>query len=73
MAKPYPRDLRERVVPVVEGGLSRRQAADEFNVGNFSATFVRCLWCGHADGNASHGLPRRRPLEHCDLSTLMIV
>src|SRR5215831_2367760 len=33
MAKPYSKDLRERVVAAVEGGLSRRQAAALFRVG----------------------------------------
>jgi transposase len=33
MAKPYSKDLRERVVAAVEGGLSRRQAAALFDLG----------------------------------------
>jgi transposase len=33
MAGPYSQDLRDRVVAAVEGGLSRRQAADLFRVG----------------------------------------
>jgi putative transposase len=33
MAKPYSEDLRERVVAAVEGGLSRRRAADLFALG----------------------------------------
>src|SRR4030088_2813178 len=33
MARPYSRDLRERVVRAVEGGLSRRGAALVFGVG----------------------------------------
>ena len=33
MARPYSRDLRERVVRSVEGGLSRRRAARMFGVG----------------------------------------
>ena len=33
MARPYARDLRERVVRAVEGGLSRRRAAVVFEVG----------------------------------------
>ena len=38
MAKPYSTDLRERVVAAVEeGGLSRRQAAARFGVGESSA------------------------------------
>ena len=32
MARPYSRDLRERVVRAVEGGLSRRQAATMFEL-----------------------------------------
>ena len=32
MARPYSRDLRERVVRAVEGGLSRRQAAVVFEL-----------------------------------------
>jgi transposase len=32
MARPYSRDLRERVVGAVEGGLSRRRAAKRFGV-----------------------------------------
>ena len=38
MAKPYSMDLRERVVAAVEeGGLSRREAAARFGVGESSA------------------------------------
>jgi transposase len=33
MARPYSADLRERVIAVVEGGLSRRRAASLFGVG----------------------------------------
>ena len=33
MSKPYSEDLRERVVGAVEGRLSRRQAAEVFDVG----------------------------------------
>ena len=33
MARPYSRDLRERVVRAVEGGLSRRRTASVFGVG----------------------------------------
>lgn len=42
MSRPYSRDLRERVVGAVEGGLSRRQAAARFKVG--ISTVVR--WVG---------------------------
>jgi transposase len=37
MAEPLSIDLRERVVAVVEGGMSRRQAAGHFRVGVSSA------------------------------------
>jgi transposase len=33
MARPYSPDLRERVIDAVLGGMSRRRAADLFNVG----------------------------------------
>lgn len=33
MAKPYSKDLRDRVVAAVEGGQSRRQTASLFGVG----------------------------------------
>jgi transposase len=33
MARPYSKDLRERVVGAVDGGLSRRQTASLFGVG----------------------------------------
>jgi transposase len=33
MSRPYSQDLRERVVAAVEGGLSRRQVAEVFDVG----------------------------------------
>ena len=41
MGKPHSLDLRERVVVAVDGGLSRRQAAERFEVSAASA--VR--WC----------------------------
>ena len=44
MARPYSRDLRERVVGAVEGGLSRRKAAEVFGVGIATVvTWVR-VW-----------------------------
>ncbi len=33
MARPYSKDLRERVVAAVDGGMSRRRAASVFGVG----------------------------------------
>ena len=37
MGKPYSMDLRERVVAAIKGGLSRRQAAARFGVGESTA------------------------------------
>jgi transposase len=37
MARPYSLDLRERVVEAIEGGLSRREAAELFGVGPSTA------------------------------------
>jgi len=44
MTKPLSLDLRERVVAAVDGGMSRRQAAERFGVGIASA--IR--WCQRA-------------------------
>lgn len=33
MGKPYSMDLRERVIAVIEGGMSTRQAAARFSIG----------------------------------------
>jgi len=52
MAKPYSLDLRERVVAtVVEGGLSRRQAASVFDVA--ISTVVHWVRRFHETGSAS--------------------
>jgi transposase len=37
MAPPYSQDLRDRVIAAVEGGLSRRQAAELFKIGASTA------------------------------------
>lgn len=37
MAKPYSMDLRERVIAAIEGGLSRREAAARFGIGESTA------------------------------------
>ena len=37
MGKPYPLDLRKRVVAAIEGGMSRNQAAKQFGVANSTA------------------------------------
>ena len=48
MARSYSRDLRERVVRAVEGGLSRRKAAAVFGVG--IATVIEWLRVWREDG-----------------------
>ncbi len=48
MARPYSRDLRERVVGAVERGLSRRRAAAVFGVG--IATVIEWLRVWRASG-----------------------
>ena len=54
MARPYSIDLRERVVAaVVEGGLSRRQAAERFGVG--ISTVIRWVSQFHATGSVAPG------------------
>lgn len=54
MTKPLSMDLRKRVVAAVDGGLSRRQAAERFGVAIASA--IR--WCGRA---RETGEPRPKP------------
>jgi transposase len=44
MARPYSRDLRERVVQSVEGGLSRRRAASVFGVGIATVIEWVAIW-----------------------------
>jgi putative transposase len=54
MARPYSVDLRERVVAaVVEGGLSRRQAAERFGVG--ISTVIRWVSQFHDTGSVAPG------------------
>lgn len=44
MPKAYSTDMRERVIAEVEGGASRREAAEEFNVSASTAIiWVRCF------------------------------
>jgi transposase len=51
MAKPYSEDLRERLVAAVEGGLSRRQAANLFDVG--VSTVIRWVRCFRETGSVA--------------------
>ena len=54
MARPYSMDLRERVVAaVLEGGLSRREAAARFGIGESSA--IRWVARHQATGSAAPG------------------
>ena len=51
MSKPYSEDLRKRVVAAVEGGLSRRQAAERFAVG--VSTVIRWVQRFRATGSVA--------------------
>ena len=56
-------DIRERVIAVVEGGASRREAAEQFGVSASAA--VKWLQCWHVTGRST-AKPRggkRSPLE----------
>jgi transposase len=52
MARPYSRDLRERVVWAVEGGLSRRRAASVFGVGIATVIGWVAIWRASGRVNA---------------------
>ena len=51
MARPYSLDLRERVVGAIEGGLSRREAADVFGVS--PSTAVKWMRRHHDSGSVA--------------------
>lgn len=51
MARPYSLDLRERVVGAIEGGLSRREAAEVFGVS--PSTAVNWMRRHHDSGNVA--------------------
>lgn len=51
MVKPYSRDLRERVIEGVEGGMSRREAARHYRVSEASA--IRWVEAYRATGRRS--------------------
>jgi putative transposase len=54
MSKPYSDDLRRRVVSsVIEGGVSRRQAAERYNLG--ISTVIRWVARFEATGSVSPG------------------
>jgi putative transposase len=51
MGRPYSDDLRSRAVAAVEAGMSRRQAADVFSVGESSV--IRWVGCYRLTGSVS--------------------
>lgn len=53
MARPYSLDLRERVVGAIEGGMSRREAADVFGVS--PSTAVKWMRRHRDSGSAAAG------------------
>ena len=72
MGKPYPLDLRKRVVAAIEGGMSRNRAAKQFGVAISTAigwmkrvdetgSFAPGLAVWPRDHTAPPRNPRRRP------------
>lgn len=53
MARPYSLDLRERVVGAVEGGMSRREAAEVFGIS--PSTAVKWMRRHHDSGSVAAG------------------
>ena len=61
MGKPYSMDLRERVVAAIEGGVSTRQAAERFAIGNATAGSVGAAEAGDRRSSpAKQGKPKGR-------------
>ncbi len=56
MATPLSEDLRIRISQAVEGGMSRRAAAERFGVSPSSAVRFVSEWCQR---RATHGRTRR--------------
>ena len=68
MSKSYSEDLRQRIVNAVDGGVSRRQAAEHYNVSVSSAIRYARRWreTGSVQA-AAMGAPRRSKLDpHAD-------
>ena len=62
MAFPHSLDLRERVVAAVAGGMSRKAAADRFQVSHSSAIrWTRRMRGNGQPGGAADGLPEALP------------
>ena len=57
MSRSYSEDLRQRIVNAVDGGISRRQAAEHYNVSVSSAIRYARRWRG--DGQRSGGCDGR--------------
>lgn len=53
MARPYSLDLRERVVEAIEGGMSRREAAEVFGIS--PSTAVKWMRRRHDSGSVAAG------------------
>ena len=68
MGKPYSMDLRERVVPAIEGGTSTRQAATRFSIGIATAgAWARLKRATGAVSPARQGKPTGSVLDpHAD-------
>jgi transposase len=65
MTKPLSKDLRERIVSAVDGGLSRRAAARRFGVSDSAAIKLVALWrdTGSIEPRAQGGDRRSQALE----------
>src|SRR5215207_1836192 len=63
MAKPYSRDLRERVVLAVEAGATRQAAGDRFGVSDSSAIRWVQRWRAEGDFAANRRGGSTSPLE----------
>src|SRR5215467_12269895 len=73
MRGPYPGELRRRVISFVEAGGSRREAAEQFDVGVSSA--IRWMQCFREDGTCEP-MPRggsTSPLEKYAQRILVLI
>jgi transposase len=67
MAKPLSEDLRVRVIEAVKGGMSRRAAAERFDISSASAVRIVREW---RSSGAPRVLRRSRPACSFEMSTL---
>ena len=64
MARAYGEDLRRRVIEVIDGGLSARQAANRFAIGVATAIRWHRIWREQGTMNpGKQGKPRRSKLD----------